>query len=56
MASDDRSDYNEDSRHWLLFQRVDNLLVEGHDGGIINGNGMIWWQNSCKINKNLVSL
>ncbi|KAB2006729.1 hypothetical protein ES319_D11G367800v1 [Gossypium barbadense] len=53
MASDDRSDYNEDSRHWLLFQRVDNLLVEGHDGGVINGNGMIWWQNSCKINKNI---
>ncbi|TYJ12444.1 hypothetical protein E1A91_A11G350700v1 [Gossypium mustelinum] len=53
MASDDRSDYNEDGRHWLLFQKVDNLLVEGHDGGIINGNGMIWWQNSCKINKNL---
>ncbi|KAE8733965.1 Polygalacturonase [Hibiscus syriacus] len=54
-ASDDRSDYEEDSRHWLVFDRVDNLLVEG-GGGKLDGNGKIWWQNSCKINKNLVSL
>ncbi|XP_039059184.1 polygalacturonase-like [Hibiscus syriacus] len=52
VASDDRSDYKKDSRHWLVFDRVDNLLVEG-GGGKINGNGKIWWQNSCKINKNL---
>ncbi|XP_038992596.1 polygalacturonase-like [Hibiscus syriacus] len=51
-ASDDRSDYEEDSRHWLVFDRVDNLLVEG-GGGKLDGNGKIWWQNSCKINKNL---
>ncbi|XVF75795.1 hypothetical protein PTKIN_Ptkin13bG0215700 [Pterospermum kingtungense] len=50
-ASDDRSDYKEDGRHWLVFDRVNNLLVEG--GGNINGNGKIWWQNSCKINKHL---
>ncbi|XP_021283060.1 polygalacturonase-like [Herrania umbratica] len=50
-ASDDRSDYKEDSRHWLIFDNVHNLLVEG--GGNINGNGKIWWQNSCKINKDL---
>ncbi|KAK6232215.1 hypothetical protein SCA6_002288 [Theobroma cacao] len=50
-ASDDRSDYKEDSRHWLIFDSVHNLLVEG--GGNINGNGKIWWQNSCKINKDL---
>ncbi|XVE75625.1 hypothetical protein DITRI_Ditri12bG0108300 [Diplodiscus trichospermus] len=48
-ASEDRSDYKEDSRHWLIFDRVDNLLIEG--GGTINGKGNIWWQNSCKINK-----
>ncbi|KAE8681826.1 hypothetical protein F3Y22_tig00111303pilonHSYRG00009 [Hibiscus syriacus] len=48
-ASDDRSDYKEDNRHWLTFDGVDNLLVEG-GGGKINGNGNIWWQNSCKIN------
>ncbi|XP_059669837.1 polygalacturonase-like [Cornus florida] len=50
-ASDDRSDYKEDGKHWLLFDSVQNLLVEG--GGIINGNGNIWWKNSCKINKKL---
>lgn len=52
-ASDDRSDYSQDGRHWLIFESVQNLLVEG--GGTINGNGKIWWQNSCKINKALVS-
>ncbi|KAI7998719.1 hypothetical protein LOK49_LG10G02927 [Camellia lanceoleosa] len=50
-ASGSRSDYNSDRRHWLLFDNVQNLVVEG--GGTINGNGMIWWQNSCKINKAL---
>ncbi|GAV57296.1 Glyco_hydro_28 domain-containing protein [Cephalotus follicularis] len=50
-ASDDRSDYEEDSRQWLMFDGVENLLVKG--GGTINGNGKVWWQNSCKINKNL---
>ncbi|KAI7998573.1 hypothetical protein LOK49_LG10G02924 [Camellia lanceoleosa] len=50
-ASGSRSDYNSDRGHWLLFDNVQNLVVEG--GGTINGNGMIWWQNSCKINKAL---
>ncbi|KAJ4822872.1 hypothetical protein Tsubulata_046049 [Turnera subulata] len=50
-ASDDRSDYEEDGRHWLLFSNVQNLLVEG--GGVIDGNGKIWWQHSCKVNKAL---
>ncbi|KAM7262446.1 hypothetical protein ACFE04_000129 [Oxalis oulophora] len=48
-ASNDRSDYNKDSKHWLLFESIQNLRVEG--GGTINGNGLIWWQNSCKVNK-----
>ncbi|XP_022766693.1 polygalacturonase-like [Durio zibethinus] len=48
-ASDDQSDYNEDSRHWLVFDSVENLVVEG--GGTINGNGQIWWENSCKRKK-----
>ena len=52
-ASDDRSDYSKDGRHWLVFDSVQNLRVEG--GGTINGNGKIWWQNSCKTNKALVS-
>ncbi|CAK9184566.1 unnamed protein product [Ilex paraguariensis] len=50
-ASSDRSDYNTQGNHWLIFDSVQNLIVEG--GGIINGNGKIWWQNSCKINKAL---
>ncbi|KAM3234651.1 putative protein DDB [Capsicum annuum] len=51
LASDNTSDYNKDSRHWLIFQNVENLVVGG--GGVINGNGKIWWLNSCKINKKL---
>lgn len=52
LASDKTSDYSKDSRHWLQFNNVRNLVVEGE--GVINGNGKIWWQNSCKINKKLV--
>lgn len=50
-ASDDVSDYKKDGRQWLLFDSVQNLQVEG--GGTIDGNGKIWWQNSCKVNKAL---
>ncbi|KAJ9181100.1 hypothetical protein P3X46_009266 [Hevea brasiliensis] len=51
-ASDDRSDYEKDDRrHWLVFDQVQNLLVEG--GGTIDGNGKIWWKNSCKVDKDL---
>ncbi|KAG8485083.1 hypothetical protein CXB51_021218 [Gossypium anomalum] len=43
------SDYKAHGRRrWLSFVNVQNLRVEG--GGIINGNGRTWWQNSCKIN------
>ncbi|KAJ4969962.1 hypothetical protein NE237_003061 [Protea cynaroides] len=49
-ASDDRADYR-DLRYWLVFENIQNLIVEG--GGTINGNGNIWWQNSCKVNKTL---
>ncbi|RDX58481.1 hypothetical protein CR513_62201, partial [Mucuna pruriens] len=48
-ASDDPSDYEEDSIHWLVFDSIEKLFVYG--GGTINGNGKIWWQNSCKRNK-----
>lgn len=51
-ASDTMSDYSKDMRHWILFNGVQNLAVEG---GIVNGNGQIWWQNSCKIKKSPVS-
>ncbi|KAF6158576.1 hypothetical protein GIB67_040090 [Kingdonia uniflora] len=48
-ASADRNDYKQDLRHWLIFQNIQNFKVEG--GGVINGNGKIWWKNSCKTNK-----
>ncbi|KAL5719981.1 hypothetical protein ACHQM5_012697 [Ranunculus cassubicifolius] len=51
QASDNRKDYKKDRRHWLLFEKIDNLTVEG--GGTIDGKGEIWWNNSCKINKTL---
>ncbi|XP_057982120.1 polygalacturonase-like isoform X2 [Malania oleifera] len=50
-ASTNTSDYEKDERYWLVFQSVENLVVEG--GGTLYGNGMIWWQNSCKFNKAL---
>ncbi|KAL3755318.1 hypothetical protein ACJRO7_002378 [Eucalyptus globulus] len=50
-ASDDRSAYDGDRRHWIMFDGVQNLVVQG--GGTFDGNGLIWWQNSCKINKAL---
>lgn len=49
IASNDRSSYSKDLRHWLVFDTVEDLVVAG--GGVINGNGKIWWQNSCKTNK-----
>ncbi|KAH7661754.1 Polygalacturonase protein [Dioscorea alata] len=51
-ASSDRSDWDgKNQRHWLLFDEINDLEVGG--GGTINGNGNIWWQNSCKIKKSL---
>ena len=37
---------------WLVFENVQNLAVQG--GGTINGNGKTWWENSCKVNDDLV--
>lgn len=52
VASDNPSDYSEDRSHWLRFHSVEKLSVNG--GGTIDGNGNIWWQNSCKTNPKLV--
>ncbi|XP_051143101.1 polygalacturonase-like [Andrographis paniculata] len=49
LASNDRSKYKKDMRHWLLFDNIRNLVVKG--SGSFDGNGDIWWQNSCKINE-----
>ncbi|CAM0877103.1 unnamed protein product [Alopecurus aequalis] len=47
-----RSDWSEDNiSHWIMFQGVSDLTVTG--GGTINGNGEIWWNNSCKTNEAL---
>ncbi|CAN0866784.1 unnamed protein product [Linum grandiflorum] len=51
QASNDRSDYEEDRSHWLVFDGVQNLVVQGD--GTIDGQGKVWWQNSCKVNKHL---
>ncbi|KAB2022336.1 hypothetical protein ES319_D07G202500v1 [Gossypium barbadense] len=50
-ATVNHSDYERYDGRWLYFDKVQNLRVEG--GGIINGNGRTWWENSCKINKAL---
>ncbi|GLT62293.1 hypothetical protein SLA2020_349410 [Shorea laevis] len=50
-ATDNPSDYSEDTKYWLRFSNVENLRVYG--GGIIDGSGKIWWQNSCKVNQEL---
>ncbi|KAI3683036.1 hypothetical protein L1987_83514 [Smallanthus sonchifolius] len=47
-ASSHRSDYA-DRRHWIVFEDLENLTVEG--GGTINGNGRIWWIKSCKVDE-----
>ncbi|EEF44630.1 polygalacturonase QRT2 [Ricinus communis] len=48
-ASVKMRDYEKDRRHWIVFDNVENLRVKG--GGTINGNGKMWWDNSCKIDK-----
>ncbi|KAK4841333.1 hypothetical protein QYF36_002804 [Acer negundo] len=45
------SDYKKDLDHWIVFENVNNFRVDG--SGTIDGNGRIWWINSCKINENL---
>ena len=52
QASADRSAYSNDMTRWLVFENVQNLAVQG--GGTINGNGKTWWENSCKVNDDLV--
>nr|XP_016508200.1 PREDICTED: polygalacturonase-like isoform X1 [Nicotiana tabacum] len=50
-ASKNISDYEQDRRHWLLFQNMENFTVEGV--GSIDGNGEVWWKYSCKIDKTI---
>ncbi|KAI0511364.1 hypothetical protein KFK09_011994 [Dendrobium nobile] len=49
-ASSNPSDWNgKNQRLWIYFNKVNNLAVLG--GGTINGNGKVWWQKSCKVDK-----
>nr|GEZ73055.1 polygalacturonase-like [Tanacetum cinerariifolium] len=49
LATPEKSDYKKDKTHWLRVERVDNLVLNG--GGVIDGNGDIWWKTSCKVDK-----
>ncbi|CAI9103055.1 OLC1v1001483C1 [Oldenlandia corymbosa var. corymbosa] len=48
-ASTERSDYEKDPRVWIKFENLINFNVDG--GGVISGNGQVWWPKSCKIDK-----
>ncbi|GFP87771.1 polygalacturonase [Phtheirospermum japonicum] len=41
--------YDIPRRLWIKFEDVRNIDVIG--GGTIDGNGEVWWKNSCKIKK-----
>ncbi|XP_075507990.1 polygalacturonase-2-like [Primulina tabacum] len=41
--------YDTPKRLWIKFEDVTDMNISG--GGIIDGNGEIWWKNSCKIKK-----
>ncbi|CAN0917359.1 unnamed protein product [Linum grandiflorum] len=50
-ASQNMNDYQNDRKHWIRFESLQNFRVRG--GGTIDGNGHVWWQNSCKVNHKL---
>ncbi|KAM6570409.1 hypothetical protein CsatB_018394 [Cannabis sativa] len=45
------SDYNGHESNWLMFENINDLVVQG--GGTINGNGNSWWKLSCNIDTSL---
>ncbi|KAJ4769609.1 Pectin lyase-like superfamily protein [Rhynchospora pubera] len=52
VASPNRFDWDPKKlRVWMVFTQIQNLTVTG--GGTINGNGNVWWQVSCNLNKSL---
>lgn len=40
-------------RQWLVFYRVDNMLMQG--GGLIDGKGEKWWNLPCKPHKVIIN-
>ncbi|KAK1282211.1 hypothetical protein QJS10_CPB22g01344 [Acorus calamus] len=53
VAPKDRSIWGSNKYHWIRFDKVYNLKFQG--GGTFNGNGHVWWSNSCKINKSALT-
>lgn len=53
VASDNFSDYSKDERHWIIFDSINNLLIDG--GGTFNGKGKAWWDNSCKRKEGVIN-
>ncbi|XP_028799787.1 polygalacturonase-like [Neltuma alba] len=47
------SAYEEDPTHWIQFEGITGLRVDGGGIGTFNGNGKKWWKKSCKVNKSL---
>ncbi|VFR02337.1 unnamed protein product [Cuscuta campestris] len=46
-ASGNKEDYKNERQHWIKFNNISNFMVRG--GGVIDGNGHIWWKESCKV-------
>ncbi|KAL8473698.1 hypothetical protein ACS0TY_030516 [Phlomoides rotata] len=46
--------YDFPKRLWIKFEDVTNIDVFG--GGTIDGNGQVWWNNSCKIKKTKIAI
>ncbi|KAM7277251.1 hypothetical protein ACFE04_019117 [Oxalis oulophora] len=42
---------NNSRRQWLVFYRVDQMLMQG--GGVIDGRGQKWWDLPCKPHKGI---
>ncbi|KAK9921866.1 hypothetical protein M0R45_030362 [Rubus argutus] len=36
---------------WLLFSEVNNLIINGNETGVINGNGSPWWREALRFFK-----
>lgn len=45
MAPNTPQEWKEcEKESWLLFSEVNNLIINGNETGVINGNGSPWWR------------
>ncbi|KAL6622858.1 hypothetical protein ACP70R_032737 [Stipagrostis hirtigluma subsp. patula] len=53
VAPKDKADWSKPQGypHWIHFRNIDSLTVTGK--GTLDGNGKVWWKNSCRVNKKL---